>query len=302
MDSVKIKKGRIASVQMAMGEHEFKHEQLKKMFNVGDIREKAILSLGICLGFGATAFSELKREDLEKVISQRETETAPLGFWMIREKTNQPIRCHLTIEAMEALTAYWATLKETSEWAFPSNGTHISTDGLNYILKSLVEKANIATMGNVKFHLLRKFLFSALTNVMDEMNAKLCIGKAIDKSVLTYLKNKTQVLKQQYSEAEKFFVLGGYTNHEYTKMEELESKIQMQDERFDKFLDIMTQYMEEKLTKKQVVQQTQTIIQETYGRVLSDKEALEESLGKSLTDKEYEELVKSLPKKKQSNK
>jgi len=298
MDSVKISRGKIAQVEMAVGEHEFKQSQLQKMFRVGDIREKAILSLGVCLGFGATAFSELKRDYLEKIMSQTESEKTPIGFWHIRTKSSQPTRCHLTTEAINALKDYWSSLKEKSEWAFPSNGEHISNDTLNYILKSLTEKANIPVMGKIRWHLLRKFLFSALTNTMDEMNAKLCVGKSIDKSVLTYLKNKSDVLKQQYDEAEQYFVLSGYTNHNHSRMDEMEQKIKTYDESFQKYLDVMTQYMEDKLTKKQVVQKTETIIRTIQGRELTDKEVLEEQLGHDLTDEEYNELVKSIKKAK----
>ena len=313
MDTVKIPKGRIAQVEMAIGEHEFKHEQLQKMFRVGDIREKAILSLGVCLGFGASAFSQLKREMLEKIMSQTEYEETPIGFWYTRTKTSQPIRCHLTTEAINALNDYWSSLKEQSEWAFPSNGGHITSQQLNYALKTLTEKANITVSGSIRWHLLRKFLFSALTNVMDEMNAKLCIGKSIDKSVLTYLKNKTDILKKQYSEAEKFFVLGGYTNHEYNRMDKLEAKVKTQDETLQKFLDIFTQYVENKInkddiktaikvlreTQKHKIQlpkvegetETQQVIREIEKLPkIRDKEALEEFLGRDLTDEEYQHI------------
>lgn len=311
MDSVKIPRGRITQVEMATGEHEYKQSQLQKMFRVGNIREKAILSLGVCLGFGATAFSELKRDYLEKIMSQTESEQTPIGFWHIRTKTSQPIRCHLTTEAINALRDYWGSLKEKSEWAFPSNGFHISQDGLNYVLKSLTEKANIPTMGKVRWHLLRKFLFSALTNTMDEMNAKLCVGKSIDKSVLTYLKNKSDILKKQYDEAEKFFVLSGYTNHEYNRMDMMEEKIKTQDETLQKFLDIFTQYVENKINKDEiktaikVLRETQkhkiqlpkiegeTGTQQVIREIeqlpkIRDKQTLEKQLGYILTKKQFQ--------------
>ena len=296
-DTVKIKRGAIGKQQIAFGEHEFKQEQLQRMFRVANIKEKAILSLGVCLGYGATAFINLKREMLEKIIAQTEFEETPIGFWYQRAKTSQPIRSHLTTEAIQALQDYWQTLPEKSEWAFPNGSLkkHISDDALNYILKTLCEKANIQVMGQVRWHLLRKVLFSALTNVMDEMNAKLCVGKSISSDVLTYLKNKTEILKQQYGEAEKYFVLSGFTNHNHSKLSVLEQKVKLQDETLQKFLDVFTQYLEDKLTKKQATQQVR-IISEPYVRILDEKEAYEEQLGRNLTNEEYQQIKQKQPR------
>jgi len=290
-DTVKIQRGAIGKAQMAFGEHEFKQEQLQRMFRVANIREKAILSLGICLGYGASAFVSLKREMLENIMAQTEFEETPIGFWYQRAKTSQPIRSHLTTEVIEALTDYWKTQPEKSEWAFPNSSLkkHISQDAINYTLTSLCKKANIQTMGTVRWHLLRKFLFSALTNIMPEMNAKLSVGKSIPTDVLTYLKGKTDILKQQYGEAEKYFVLSGFTNHNHSKFSQLEQKVKLQDETLQKFLDVFTQYLEDKITKKQATQQVRTI-STSSGRILDEKEAYEEQLGRNLTNEEYQQI------------
>lgn len=263
---------KIDKPQMAMGEHEYKLSQLQQMFRVANIREKAILSLGICLGYGASMFCELKRENLKNIMAQRESEEPPIGFWIMRGKTKQPIRSHLTIEAMEALTDYWKVAPE-SEWAFPSNNgsTHVTRESLNYTLKSLTQKAKIPVMGQIRWHLLRKFLFSALTNVSSEMNSKLMTGKSIPLDVLTYLKNKTEQLRKEYSEAEKFFVLSGMTNQNHSKMAELEAKVKLQDETLQKFLEIFTTYLQGEMSKKQALKKTQTIIE--YREVSEEEEA-----------------------------
>ena len=289
-DRVKIGRGKIGKQQMAFGEHEFKLEQLQKMYRTANIKEKAVLTLGVCLGFNATDFIHLKRDFLEGIMAQSETEEAPIGFWYQRGKTKEPTRCHLTVEAMQALKDYWATLPEKSEFAFPSNGSHISDDAINYTVQTLVQKANIPTMGKIRWHLLRKFLFSALTNTMDEMNAKLCVGKSIDKSVLTYLKNKSDILKKQYSEAEQYFVLGGYTNHEYNRMDMMEEKIQTYDKALQDFLTTFTQYIKKELTTEQAIQKTETIISTVQGRELSDKEVIEEQLGYTLTEEQFKRI------------
>ena len=154
---------------------------------------------------------------------------------------------------MNTLEDYWK-IAPKSEWAFP-NGTgekHLSKDGLNYILKSLTEKAKIPLTGQIRWHLLRKFLFSALTNVMSDMNAKLCVGKAIPTDVLTYLKGKTQQLKQEYKEAEKYFVLSGFTNAYHTELGTVKEELARQKEILGTLVNMIAKRVIE-LQKRQLV-------------------------------------------------
>jgi len=289
----RLREVKIDKPQMAVGEHEFKLSQLQQMYRTADSREKAILTLGVCLGYGASMFAGLKREQLKQIIAQRDSEEPPIGFWIIRGKTKQPIRSHLTVEAMEALEDYWKIAPE-SKWAFPSNNgsKHISRESLNYTLKSLTEKAKIPVMGQIRWHLLRKFLFSALTNVSSEMNAKLMVGKSIPIDVLTYLKNKTEQLKTEFAEAEKFFVLGGMTNHNHSKMAELEAKVEMQDEQFQKMMGLFVEYLEEKISKKKAVEKAKKITDTytSYGKILTEKEVYEEKVGYNLTEEQFQQI------------
>ena len=104
----------------------------------------------------------------------------------------------------------------------------------------------------IRWHLLRKFLFSALTNVMSDMNAKLCVGKAIPTDVLTYLKGKTQQLKQEYKEAEKYFVLSGFTNSYHTELDVVKDELARQKEILGTLVDMIAKRVIE-LQKRQMV-------------------------------------------------
>ena len=146
-------------------------------------------------------------------------------------------------------------------------------------------------MGTIRWHLLRKFLFSALTNVASEMNAKLMIGKSISPDVLTYLKNKTEQLKTEYAEAERFFVLSGMTNSNHSEMEKLKAKVAQQDETLNKFLEVFTAYLQGKMTEKQAVKETKTIIR--YAREETPEETKE--------IKEYLDKLDKQDKQKQNN-
>ena len=100
--------------------------------------------------------------------------------------------------------------------------------------------------------MLRKFLFSALTNVLAEMNAKLCVGKAIPIDVLTYLKGKIEQLKQEHREAEKYFVLSGFTNSYHTELDTVKEELARQKEVLGTLIDMIAKRVIE-LQKRQLV-------------------------------------------------
>ena len=64
---------------MSMGEHEFRLEELQKMYRVGNIEDKAKLATAICLGWGVGDFRKLERSFVEPYLD--ESLEAPVGFW-----------------------------------------------------------------------------------------------------------------------------------------------------------------------------------------------------------------------------
>ena len=101
---------------------------------------------------------------------------------------------------------------------------------------------------------------------------------------------KTEQLKQEYSEAEKFFVLSGVTNGQYLERHELLERIEQQDQKFDKFLDLFIKHLENKITKKEAVKEVTRIIHRNV-RILTDREVVEEKLGKPVPDHEWELII-----------
>jgi len=222
---VRVKRGRIAKPQIALGEHEFTLEELQRMFRIGDIQDKARLSVALSLGWGAQDFLRLKWNFIEPYLNE-ELEP-PVAFWYQRKKTTTPIRAHLTHEALECLRS-WKQVAPKSPYVFASyNGSHLSSSGLNKWLKSLVDRANIKTRGNVRFHLMRKFLFSQLSaSGMNQWEAKLCVGKTVPSDILTYLKDQEAVLRNKFMNAEPRFTLTGFTNANHGKLEAVSEKIE----------------------------------------------------------------------------
>jgi len=180
---LKIRRGAIGKPQMAF-EHTFTIEELRRMFLIGDIREKVILALGRSLGWGSGDFVKIRKEDITKAIQN--TKNGFAFFPRYRKKSGEPMESIITPDAVKVLETYLPTIK--GEWLFPAgNGKgHISVDTLNYVIRNLAEKAGIKDQ--IRFHLLRKFLISALVEGgLNEWEVKVLVGKAIPVTDFTYL-------------------------------------------------------------------------------------------------------------------
>lgn len=232
-----VRRGKIAKAKSAKGEHEFSREELAKMFYVADVRGKAILSTAISLGFSVQDFSELKRDFIEGLVNNAIAEKIDFkGFDYERAKTGVESRSHLTPEAVNSLKAWFEYVDQKrsekglpkSEWVW-SNGNHEHLDKqtLNDVIKDLVKKANIVTTGNIRFHLLRKFLMNAIHDAgFDSWETKRVLGKEIPTSDDTYLKGLSRKVTEKFPKAYDYIRLTGYANHNHTRIEDLEAKMQ----------------------------------------------------------------------------
>ena len=232
-----IQRKRIAKAKSAMGEHEFTRDELSKMFYVADVRGKAVLATGVSLGFSIQDFAELKREHIESLVNKALSEKIDfIGFDYERGKTGVESRSHLTPEAVNSLKAWFEYIDQKraekglgkSEYVWCNgNGSFLNEQTLNDILKDLVKKANISITGKLKFHLLRKFLMSALHDSgFDSWETKRALGKEIPTSDDTYLRGLSRKVTEKFPQAYEYIKLTGFANHNHTRLEDLEAKIQ----------------------------------------------------------------------------
>lgn len=161
-------------------------EQLRRMFQIADLRTKVILSMGLDLGWRIGDFIKLKKEDIPDL--DQET---PIKFEAITQKEQVISSTFISSETVELLKAYIPTLPKENPYLFPSNRhKHLDDESVNKILKKLVKKAKIKIPQNKRFtfHSLRKrFLSACYNNNIDSDVAKLLVGKSIGKSMETYL-------------------------------------------------------------------------------------------------------------------
>jgi hypothetical protein len=236
-----IQRKRIAKPKKAMGEHEFTREELAKMYHIADVRDKAILATSVSLGFSVEDFVELPREQIESLVNKAVSEKIDfIGFSYERGKTGVESRSHLTPEARDSLKEWFTYVdkkresegKQKSKYAFPNgNDKHLTDQAINDIIKDLIRKANIATTGKIRFHLIRKFLMNAFHDSgFDDWSTKRAMGKEIPTSDSTYLQGLNRKLDEDFWKVYEHVKLSTYTNKNGVRLEELEEKVKQQDE------------------------------------------------------------------------
>ncbi len=163
-----------------------KIEELRRMFQVSDLRGRVILSMGLDLAWRIGDFLKLKKTDVPDL-----NQETPIKFEAITQKEDAISSTFLSSETVELLKAYLPTLPKENPYLFPSNGKrHLKDEAVNNILKGLMKKARIKIPQNKRFtfHSLRKRFLSTCYNLnIDSDVAKLLVGKSIGKSMETYL-------------------------------------------------------------------------------------------------------------------
>ena len=163
-----------------------KIDELRRMFQVSDLRGRVILSMGLDLAWRISDFLKLKKTDIPDL----EQET-PIKFEALTQKEDAISSTFLSSETVELLKAYVPTLPKDNAYLFPSNGKkHLKDEAINNILKGFMKNAKIKIPQNKRFtfHSLRKRFLSTCYNLnIDSDVAKLLVGKSIGKSMETYL-------------------------------------------------------------------------------------------------------------------
>ena len=107
------------------------------------------------------------------------------------DKETVPASCHLSHESVELLEEYLKTYPQKNGHLFP-----FQEDNLNNILKRLGEKAGIKLAKNetIVWHCLRKFFITTIHGKVTEPVMKYMVGKAIDKSLRTYIQGNKETM------------------------------------------------------------------------------------------------------------
>lgn len=203
-NGIKVKNGVIAAEEEAYDEHQFSLEDLRRMFKVGDLKERTILVTAVSLGWGVADFSNLKRDFVKDLVNKAvESNEKFYPFDWERGKEKSKILGILNPDALEYL-AQWLAYNEKygSTWLWGDGASEkLDDESFSEIMKRLVERAQIKTTGKIRFHLIRKYVMDSMSRNMNAYEVKLLVGKKIPISEKTYLRGLKNSVFEKYIKA-----------------------------------------------------------------------------------------------------
>jgi len=157
--------------------YEFILDDLKRMNQVANPKERYVLLVGKSLGLRVIDFLRLKQGTFEARLKGE----APISLGEIfTKKEGVTAKPFLDEDAIDASKTWLRILESKNERKPERRMLDISKQEVNLIIKKLTKRAGINT-GNegVRFHQLRVFLITRLSKVMETNRWKQIVGKTI---------------------------------------------------------------------------------------------------------------------------
>ena len=192
----KPEKARLKEAHAKSEDYRFSVADLQKMFNVANLTEKYVLTVGKSFGLRAGDFMKLARGDLEPYIDREQ----PISIGAYNTQ-KEGVKAYPFIDVDAQPIIKLMLDKMTREGRIkPSERmlTYTNKMQLSRVIKRLVEKAGLNVGNkNVKFHCLRKFLIDHLSSYMSESKWKQIVGKSISEAAYV----SPEGLRQDYARA-----------------------------------------------------------------------------------------------------
>lgn len=202
-------RGKTLRVEMDISSHTFTNGDLARMFEVANIKEKAILSLATSLGWEVSAVLSLKPDYLKALINKAKSEEQTFYYFLSqREKTGVA-----RLGVLNPLAIEWVgkwlderskrnkhkRLKTPKREYGVSELFDINEISANRIVQRLARQAHIVTTGRVHFRKIRGWVMCNLSRAgFNEFQIKFCVGKSIPALVLTYLETLKEQIEERY--------------------------------------------------------------------------------------------------------
>ena len=205
-------KGKTLRPVMDLTSHTFTNGNLKQMFEVGNLKEKALLALATSLGWEVGAVLDLKRCFLESMIAKAKSEKEEFAYFLSQREKTGAVRLGvlnpLALEWVDKFLIESGKRLKRKRLDAPKRDYGVSDvfdvnhSGANRIIMRLAKKAGIITTGRVHFHKIRAWVMSGLSRAgFNEFQIKFLIGKTIPASDLTYLETLKQEIEERYPAA-----------------------------------------------------------------------------------------------------
>jgi len=190
-------RGKRLRTRIDLSSHVFTNGELSRLFDIGSVEEKAILSTFCSLGWEVSSLLELKRPFIESLLKQAKDEKKDFIYF----QSQRPKTGALRLGVLNPLAIEWL-----GKWLEQSTSARLfrftTKEGVNAMIKRLAREAHIAKTGRIHTHLIRKWVMSGLSRAgFNEFQIKYLLGKAIPLSDLTYLQTLQQEIETKYPKA-----------------------------------------------------------------------------------------------------
>ena len=233
------KRSDLPRIEAAHNKHVFSNGDLNKLFDCGNTRAKAIISLGVSLGWAISDVLDLDRKFIETLIDRaKENNERFIYFSSKRQKTGAK-----SLGVINPLALEWL-----DKWLAVDHGQKlfdVSGDMINLELQRLAKEAQLKLIGKVSFHCFRAWTFNSLIKSgFSEFEAKLIVGKAINLSDGTYLSLEDHIKEVYPQKYDKYLNIKPSENGEAQKkflavQENLEKENQVLKDRIEGLQKIM---------------------------------------------------------------
>jgi hypothetical protein len=188
--------GKIVKVKPDVDSHVFRIDDLTRMFQVGNTKEKAILSTMCSLGWEREDVLALKREFIEKHLAIAKAKDQRFIFFDVKRKKIKALK----FGVLNPLAVEWLEKwLQTTESKKSDKLFNMTGDGLNKLIRRLVRESSISTTGRIHSHLITNWVMNQLSKSrFNESERKFAVGKAISLHDSTYLTNIKNAIIKKY--------------------------------------------------------------------------------------------------------
>jgi integrase len=189
--------GRLRQAKRKTEDYRFGKDELRRMYDVGNVEEKYVVGLGKSVGFRAGDFLRLTRGHFDAVELKSE---APifLGEYATQKEAVRAFP-FIDTDAVEAVKSLLEKMTREGRTNPSERMLNYANDSeLSRVLRRLAYRAGIVNANKqIRFHCLRKFLCDKLSDVMAESKWKQIVGKTISEGAYVSADN----LRADYARA-----------------------------------------------------------------------------------------------------
>ena len=173
----------IYRTEITTRDHILTIDQCRSMWQIADLENKILIKTWL-LGLRIGDASKLLWSDFD--ISPTDK---PIEVLVLTKKEGIVAHCFIDSEFQKLLKKYIPNLDQNNEFLFQSaRQNRLSEKQLLRRLQKLAHKAGVNTQKRFGWHIARKlFLRKAVELGLNQWSAKMMVGKAVDKSIATYI-------------------------------------------------------------------------------------------------------------------